>query len=572
MNISEIRIKNFGKLHNINIHPISGINVVYGENEAGKSTLQHFITGMLFGLEKQEGEGELERQDVYRHYEPWDQAPHYGGALRFAMSGKFFLLERNFRQEAQSVKLINEKEKRELNTRQGALEKLLGSIRKETYENTYCIGQASVETKEEFAEILQDFFVNAPLDEDFVAAYHHLEEGKQAAESQYQELREKRRAEEERILAEKARLENDVKLLKSQQEEAYQTFRNQQEGARKIGGNEMAEYLQESRQKKQKIGYYIKMALSLLLALLGIAAIYWNGSRHDLANAPWGAWMALEVFLVLVVIAGIFGVFFWQGKYERQKKLFRSQEKAEDALFDHESQGQDAPSPGSASGGSQSQDAREGWQGQDVPKGSQEQESYVSRVQKKAVEGVFQVQMFDKQSMLMNLQEELEECRIPSEEEQEADCQIKAYQLAQRTLEDVARDIHQDARQRLEQEMSQIFGELTHGKYTKVGLDEQMRLVAWEGERKVYPWQLSRGTMEQMYVALRMGAGRIFAKEGAVPILMDEVFAAFDDRRLEAAMQWLGRQKGQIFLFTCQKREMDALERSKIPYGKIVLG
>ena len=68
MNISEIRIKNFGKLHNINIHPISGINVVYGENEAGKSTLQHFITGMLFGLEKQEGEGEPEQQDVYRHY------------------------------------------------------------------------------------------------------------------------------------------------------------------------------------------------------------------------------------------------------------------------------------------------------------------------------------------------------------------------------------------------------------------------------------------------------------------------------------------------------------------------
>ena len=78
-------------------------------------------------------------------------------------------------------------------------------------------------------------------------------------------------------------------------------------------------------------------------------------------------------------------------------------------------------------------------------------------VQKKAVEGVFQVQIFDKQSMLMNLQEELEECRVPGEEEEEAGCQVKAYQLAQRTLEDVARDIHQDARQRLEQEMSRIF-------------------------------------------------------------------------------------------------------------------
>ena len=57
-----------------------------------------------------------------------------------------------------------------------------------------------------------------------------------------------------------------------------------------------------------------------------------------------------------------------------------------------------------------------------------------------------------------------------------------------------------------------------------------------------------------------------------MPILMDEVFAAFDDKRLEAAMQWLGRQKGQIFLFTCQKREMEVLEKNKIPYGKIVLG
>ena len=549
MNISEIRIKNFGKLHNINIHPVQGINVVYGENEAGKSTLQHFITGMLFGLEKQEGESP--QRDVYQHYEPWENGPQYGGALRFSMSGRQFLLERDFRQESKSVRLVNEKEGRELKAEQGGLEKLLGSIRKETYENTYCIGQASVETKEEFAEILQDFFVNAPLDEDFVAAYHHLEEGKQAAERRYQELLGKRKEEEKRVLAEKARLEKDVELLRSQQEGAYQTFRLQQEGAAASAAdrNQMAEYLRDSRQKKQKIGYYLKMALSLLLALAGILAIYWNGSAHDLADAPWGGWLALEAFLVLVVVMGIFGVFFWQGKSEKLKALIRKQKAGED-LEPYRFVEKEAP-------------PEEGQPG--------EPESYESQVQKKAVEGVFQVQIFDKQSMLMNLQEELEECRVPGEEEEEAGCQVKAYQLAQRTLEDVARDIHQDARQRLEQEMSRIFEELTHGRYPKTGLDEQMGLVAWEGERKVRPWQLSRGTMEQMYVALRMGAGRIFAKEGAVPILMDEVFAAFDERRLEAAMQWLGRQKGQIFLFTCQKREMEVLERNKIPYGKIVL-
>ena len=41
------------KLHNINIRPLPGINVIYGENETGKSTLQQFISAMLFGVEKQ---------------------------------------------------------------------------------------------------------------------------------------------------------------------------------------------------------------------------------------------------------------------------------------------------------------------------------------------------------------------------------------------------------------------------------------------------------------------------------------------------------------------------------------
>ena len=47
MKITEIQIKNFGKLHNINIRPLPGINVIYGENETGKSTLQQFISAML---------------------------------------------------------------------------------------------------------------------------------------------------------------------------------------------------------------------------------------------------------------------------------------------------------------------------------------------------------------------------------------------------------------------------------------------------------------------------------------------------------------------------------------------
>ena len=40
--------------------------------------------------------------------------------------------------------------------------------------------------------------------------------------------------------------------------------------------------------------------------------------------------------------------------------------------------------------------------------------------------------------------------------------------------------------------------------------------------------------MEQMYVALRFGAGGMFTQEESMPIILDEVFAAFDEKRLEA--------------------------------------
>ena len=119
--------------------------------------------------------------------------------------------------------------------------------------------------------------------------------------------------------------------------------------------------------------------------------------------------------------------------------------------------------------------------------------------------------------------------------------------------------------------MSRILAELTHGKYDAIGLDDQMNLLVEKEERSLHPWQLSQGVMEQMYVALRLGAGGIFTREESMPIILDEVFAAFDEKRLEAALLWLGRQKGQIFLFTCQRREMEILERNRIPYGKIML-
>ena len=51
MKLLELHINGFGKIHDRTISFSDGINVIYGRNEAGKSTLHTFIRGMLFGME-----------------------------------------------------------------------------------------------------------------------------------------------------------------------------------------------------------------------------------------------------------------------------------------------------------------------------------------------------------------------------------------------------------------------------------------------------------------------------------------------------------------------------------------
>ena len=51
MKITELILKNFGKFTNKQILLTDGINIIYGENESGKTTLHTFLNGMLFGMD-----------------------------------------------------------------------------------------------------------------------------------------------------------------------------------------------------------------------------------------------------------------------------------------------------------------------------------------------------------------------------------------------------------------------------------------------------------------------------------------------------------------------------------------
>ncbi|MFR5555970.1 MAG: ATP-binding protein [Coprococcus sp.] len=103
--IRELLFKNFGKFTGKKIVLKDGINLFYGENESGKTTIHTFIKGMLFGLER--GRGRASVNDTFSIYEPWENPNYYSGMLRFESGGKNFLLERNFDKYSKSARLIS---------------------------------------------------------------------------------------------------------------------------------------------------------------------------------------------------------------------------------------------------------------------------------------------------------------------------------------------------------------------------------------------------------------------------------------------------------------------------------
>ena len=138
MRILDLHIDGFGKFHDLSVSFDKDLNVVYGKNEAGKSTLHTFIRCMLFGLER--GRGRAARGDLYSKYEPWKNKGVYGGQMRVEKDGVIYRLERNFQKDQKSFVIVNETAGKQVEPTKSFLDFLLGGLTETAYNNTISIG------------------------------------------------------------------------------------------------------------------------------------------------------------------------------------------------------------------------------------------------------------------------------------------------------------------------------------------------------------------------------------------------------------------------------------------------
>lgn len=104
MNINELKINAYGKIKDKRYILDRNINIIYGKNEAGKSTILNFITNSFYGISKNKNGKEYSDFDRYK---PWNDE-FFSGKIEYELNnGEKFEIFRDFKKK--NPQIFNEK-------------------------------------------------------------------------------------------------------------------------------------------------------------------------------------------------------------------------------------------------------------------------------------------------------------------------------------------------------------------------------------------------------------------------------------------------------------------------------
>ncbi|MDR0869703.1 MAG: AAA family ATPase [Planctomycetaceae bacterium] len=147
----------------------------------------------------------------------------------------------------------------------------------------------------------------------------------------------------------------------------------------------------------------------------------------------------------------------------------------------------------------------------------------------------------------------------------------QVYAVCSKMLDIIRAAYERERQPRTLAEASEVLRKLTDGKYQRIWTplgEETLMLDDNKGDTFNIAW-LSRGTREQIFVALRLALASEFARHGSMlPMILDDIFVNFDTKRATAAAQLLlefaatGRQ---IILLTCHEHICRIFQKLDVP-------
>lgn len=624
MKILNLKINHFGKLKNKEIQLQDHINIIYGKNESGKSTLLKFILGMFYGLSKNKNGKEI---PDFEQYTPWEEGD-FSGKVKYqledkktyevfrefkkktpkvynedlediskkftmdkTMGNRFFYDQTGVEEELFTSTIVSMQNEVRLNDKeQSSLVQKLSNLVSTGEDNTSFQKVMNQLNKRELEEIGTQRSQDRPINvitkrlEEIVKEKEYLSV---YVEKKY-DIEESKHNLEEEIRQQEINMEilKQLKRVKDENELEKEKIRINEstvaEYKRKI--DELSYPKKEVQGKKKTNKFSIQIAISFVLILLSIICVF--VIKNDVISSA----------MIVLAVISIVGTSYQQYRdkmvyHEAQinpnvdKEKTRSEVQVLLTMIDNLEKERDTlKKQQETSYQKATEKIRNAYLGivpiKVIDELLQKQDIVIEIevAQNKINENKLKIQSnsLDRSNIISKIENlaELEEENAKLEEEyEELMSHKRAIELAKQEIEKAYYYMKKKVTPQFTNQLSLIMEKISDGKYTNIKLDEKDGMIVETANGSYIPINLlSIGTIDQLYLSLRLGAGENISQE-PLPIILDEAFAYYDDQRLSNILEYLYTEypNRQIILFTCTRREKEILDANKIPYHIVEL-
>ncbi len=584
MRIESLHIDKFGKLRAFDLAFPEGLTIVRGDNESGKTTILAFLRAMLYGLN---GKSASIAQNDRRKYMPWGETS-MGGSLRLTDGRTAWEIARVFgqtkKQDTLRVTDLASGEAVELPAGDEPGRVLLGVDEAVFADTLYVSARGSRPSGDGAAltDKIRNLVGTGSEDVDLKSVLDRLRAAKNAIAP---------RAKDKGQLAAVQREQDEVQraLLASAQEqqelarlrERVQALSDAPATAAGRATAALRERIAEKERAALRLADYRRQvdALDARIAALEAQAL------PEKAPAPAGRAAAASrataasrtpelLFLALALLVSaasvacglLFTNYAFAGLIATAglSVLYMRAKDAREAA-------EEAPAAAAAPEG-----------GRELAAARRERAMYVQQSERLAgqiaqMEAAIEAEMAPpdpaRQEALISARVELEalekragdpaalRARLAALKSQESALlqRLAALDMAEQALGEAARERQQGFAPELAGHVERILSRVTAGKYARAAISQSLEISLQPGAGALQPWEFfSGGTVELMYLALRLGLIRMLEKHsGPLPALLDDPFVLLDDARCREALGVLrdAAQAGsQVLLFTCQDR------------------
>lgn len=674
MILEKLYIDGFGKFSDYSLNFSPFIQILYGENEAGKSTIHAFIQAMLYGIPKG-----ASKKEIFFQYRPFSKALGFGGSLTFSHQGKSYCVQRDFLQGGEAhITILPQGEK--LFEGESFLQSVLSPFSLESFKNTVSIRQLKSSTEREMVYELQAMLSNfqesgnVELNPQAALDYLEQEEAKltekmipdaskrysgllgevkntrrslsllEAEEAQSSEEKSlKGSAPEEAMIEETDREETDGEEIDGKRKAGEESFEKnsspvkncilqeeslelqrkraeieetreewnrlssllEKEGLNNkeellLEQEKMLQYLSHEQEEKElgkssiflyplfcffALCFAVLTTLSFLYAYTSVALPRFPFFSMGFSAYLYPFFCAFLLFLLLALSQR--RIFTQQQRWVKQEKRefeeILAMRNISTFLQFQNSSKEELREEGSSY--SQAKVLQyyntllEKWgEKEELEKSLALLEESYQKEKNLWLETSYKEKQKEQREELLRqygiLQNKADLIRPSLEDNEKLQEKREAILEAKERIRQIAGEIRKSFAFHLNEDCGKALSEITGGRYDSLWIDEQLHIYVNAKEGFFPLEQASTGTIDQLYLALRLSMALLLQRENRdlLPLLFDDSFAMYDEKRLAASIGYLKKAyPAQILLFTCHHREEKILKELGIPFEQAEL-